>query len=305
MSSALSEAPAASSCPPKAVSTSLHADSASNSEKPRMLRPEPRAVPSPRTDRTMHGLPKRSSRRAAMMPTTPGCQFSPSTTSTRSSRRSGSFSSLPKISAKIAASTVWRCTLRACTSSASGAASPSLPHSSSRAAYSGDAMRPDALIRGARVNTVPVAVSALPPAPATSASARRPGRSRRLIFSSPRRTSTRLAPLSDTTSARVPSATRSAYSSSTVSMSPSSAQASRNATPTPAYSLKVLSQSARCGSTTATARGSTSCGWWWSVTTTSMPFSRAYATSSAAAIPLSTVIISFAPSSASRSMVGR
>lgn len=60
----------------------MQAVSASNREKPGRLRPEPLATPSC-TDSTMQGLPNLSIRREAMIPTTPGCQFSPSSTKIR------------------------------------------------------------------------------------------------------------------------------------------------------------------------------------------------------------------------------
>ena len=83
--------------------------------------------------------------------------------------------------------------------------------------------------------------------------------------------------------------------------SPSSAIISLNATPTPERFLNLLLQSSLCKSTTAQAFGNSPEGIWWSVTTVSIPSELAYATSCAAAIPLSTVIMSFIPRSLSLS----
>ena len=64
------ERPAAIGCPPKRVRRSRQEETASNSEKPSTLLPEPRASP-PEREITMQGLPKRSTMRAATMPITP------------------------------------------------------------------------------------------------------------------------------------------------------------------------------------------------------------------------------------------
>ena len=66
-------------------------------------------------------------------------------------------------------------------------------------------------------------------------------------------------------------------------------------------SAEPCAPSVRCGSTMATAGGSTGPGRWWSVMTASRPRSRARTRASTAPTPLSTVISSLTPSAASRS----
>ena len=115
----------------------------------------------------------------------------------------------------------------------------------------------------------------------------------------------RFSPVRGITSATVPMAARSPHcSSSSSGGQPSSAAHSLKATPAPERHLKGLSSSARAGSTTATASGSTAPGRWWSVTTTSTPSSAARLTSCTAETPLSTVMMSLKPFSARLSTMG-
>ena len=109
---------------------------------------------------------------------------------------------------------------------------------SSRTARSGAPMRPVALMRGITVKARLVAVAALPPMPLSSMRASTPARPPWAKMRSPALTMARFSPSTGTTSATVPRAAKSAYSSSTPAVSPPSrAITSFRATPAPERSL--------------------------------------------------------------------
>ena len=157
-------------------------------------------------------------------------------------------------------------------------------------------MRPVALIRGMAVKARVVAVGSRWTA-LCSSRASTPGRPPWPMSRSPAFTMVRFSPSKGTTSPMVPRAARSAYSSRMPWLSPSSnAVRSFNTTPAPERSLQGLWSPGWWASIRAAASGRLSWGRWWSVITTSMPSSRARATSSREEIPLSTVMMSFTPS---------
>ncbi len=83
-----SSRPAAARWPPNEVRCDAQASRPASRSKPGMLRPDPRPPPSPSSEITIAGRWWRSARREATIPTTPGCQPSPATTSAGASRRS-------------------------------------------------------------------------------------------------------------------------------------------------------------------------------------------------------------------------
>ena len=156
------------------------------------------------------GRPYRSFSRAATRPTTPGCQPSAAVTTT------APFSSMP--SAAIASASA--CATRRQLDRLALAVEPvelggdarglgsDRPRAAGRRRASARPMRPPALMRGPS-RKPRCHGSGGPPSRATSISAVRPTCSRRRIASRPLATKARLSPLSGTTSATVPSATRS------------------------------------------------------------------------------------------------
>ena len=96
---------------------------------------------------TQAGRLKRSLIRPATMPTTPGCQAGPLTTSVACPCPACA-SAARSASSSIAASTSWRCRFTASSVAASDAASTGSSHSSSRRPRSASAIRPAALMRG-------------------------------------------------------------------------------------------------------------------------------------------------------------
>ena len=96
------------------------------------------------------------------------------------------------------------------------------------------ATKADKISRGARMKPIVAAFSLRPEAPHSFSNALMPARAGFSSIFSPRRTIYLFSPVSGITSATVPAAIRSAYSSSTLPAAPSTAQSSLNATPTPA-----------------------------------------------------------------------
>ena len=147
----------------------------------------------------------------------------------------------------------------------------------------------------------------LPSRPASFKSAWMPTKSVWSREASPQETMVRFSPSIRMTSAMVPMAASVQYRANRAfsRSGPPSASTSFSATPTPAKYLKGYGQSLRWGSTTATARGSSSLHSWWSVMTTSMPIEAAKSTSSLPVMPQSTVIINVAPCSRKPAMASR
>ena len=284
--------PAAAAWPPQRSRRSPQAESAACRLKPSGARPLPR--PSPfSVEMTMTGRLKRSIRRLATMPMTPGCQPSPATTSTRSCRRAGSACRAASAAEAICCSVCWRWVLISSRRAAMPAAWSSFSHKSSLRSTAALSMRPAALRRGARPKLTVSAVTGRCAYPAVSSSACRPGRIVSCKMARPSCTMVRFSPCSGIMSAMVPSAASSPnISSRSPGAQSSSAAQSLNATPAPHRLLQGLSSSARLGSTTAAARGSVSPGRWWSVMTRSRPSSAAQSASATAVMPLSTVMTS-------------
>ena len=143
--------------------------------------------------------------------------------------------------------------------------------------------------------------------PLAATSARSPGHRLSARSRRPWRTRIRFSPTSGTTSATVASATRSSRWYGRLGGRPSagtSACTSLKAMPVPQSARAPDVSSARCGSTTASAGGSSAPGRWWSVTTTPMPAARAARTVSTAVMPQSQVMTSEAPSALCRGEAG-
>ena len=169
-------------------------------------------------------------------------------------------------------------------------------------------MRPAALMRGAMRKATCVAVGTEPAKPDTSSSARSPGLRTERSPSRPCLTISRFSPVNGTTSATVPIATSLRNDSMTRRTLPAgqSSVANRpctslNATPTPQRLFSGYVQPGRLGLRTASARGSSASGRWWSVMITSTPSAVARSTTCAARIPVSTLTMSRAPSLAAAS----
>ena len=145
----------------------------------------------------------------------------------------------------------------------SSAISSATPFSSQIRSSSADSalpILPAALILGAIPNEIFPDLTSFPEIPITLISEDSPGLTVLFNRFSPYFTRSLFSPTSGTRSATVPTATRSAKSDRIICSSPSSAQASLNATPTPAYSVNRQGISVRWGSTTATQSGSFSPG---------------------------------------------
>jgi hypothetical protein len=145
---------------------------------------------------------------------------------------------------------------------------------SSASAASGSPKRPGALSRGAMRK--PMSSLVTPRARssfASSARARRPGRSPPPRTFRPARTSARLSLSSGATSATVPIATRSSHGlrSSSLPSACRKAAATENASPHEASPLKAKPQSGRCGLRNASAGRGSAGTRWWSMTIVSMP----------------------------------
>lgn len=150
-------------------------------------------------------------------------------------------------------------------------------------------MRPAALSRGAIPNAMRSDVRPASGMLALSANAAIPGRGSVRMLRTPVATRPRFSSSNGTMSATVPIAARSA-SRRHASPRPRrehSAATSLSATPAPASSGNGYEPS--FGSVTGTPSGTRSPGSWWSVTTTSTPAARSWATSTAAETPQSTV----------------
>ena len=190
-----------------------------------MLRPDPLAD-SPARARTMAGRSKRSTRRAATMPTTPSCQPSPATTMAPAARiSSGSASCWATAASRISRSTSRRSAFSSQSSAAIGSAVSRSGARSSSSARSACASRPAALMHGASVNPSARAPTVRGSMPAAAHSAAIPGRGRSRIARRPRATRRRLSPVSGTASATVARATRSIPSSGSGAIAPSSRRA--------------------------------------------------------------------------------
>ena len=196
-------------CPPNFVNSSEQEQSASNSEKPSTLRPEPFAC-SPEYEITIQGLPKWSTKRAATMPITPWCHSRPATTKTWSYKRSGCSLKSSRALWNNSDSICRRQSLSSQISSANSRASSGSSLTKRRTALPGEPIRPVALMRGTMEKATLPADNSRPSIPACSSSSRTPRRSERDSNCKPFRTKTRFSPVSGTTSPMVPTATKSA-----------------------------------------------------------------------------------------------
>ncbi len=176
-----------------------------------MLRPEPRP-PGPSSSRAITTAGRRhfSTRREATIPTTPGCQPAPATTSAAWlawGAHAASAANRMRVSAS------WRSRLRKSSSRAiSSARSPDSVSSSSSAA-SARPMRPAALMRGPSRKPSDCSDSSPGSTAAIAISERSPGLSVRARARSPSRTIRLFSPRSGTRSHTVASAARSRSSS--------------------------------------------------------------------------------------------
>ena len=175
---------------------------------PGIERPEP--VPfSPNSAIANAGRPKRSFRRAATRPTTPGCQPSPlAITIDPFSSMPSEASASASACSSVAFSTCWRSRFRRSSSAAIAAAFAGSSAMRSFVPSVASPMRPPALMRGPSKKPKWNGVGG-PSRRAASMSARRPTFSRRRSATRPLVTKARFKPTSGTTSATVPSATRS------------------------------------------------------------------------------------------------
>ena len=176
-----------------------------------MERPLPLPAPSSSAISTA-GRWNRSTMRDATIPTTPACHPSRASTSPRAPASTRARAS-SIASSRMRRSISCRAAFSRSSSSASARAVPSSSARRSRTPRPASSSRPAALMRGAsRKPTWPAVISPPSAIPATRFSARSPGRRLVAIASSPQRTRIRFAPTSGTTSATVPSATRSSAS---------------------------------------------------------------------------------------------
>ena len=240
------------------------------------------------------------------MPTTPGCQAAPLTSST--ARPAAICAAAAGMAASSTpASTVCRWRFTASSRSAISRACSGSSQSSRRRPRSASLMRPPALMRGPSAKPQVMAVG-LSRVAATSSSAAMPGRSRAPISFRPCTTSARFRPVSGITSQTVASATRSSRTADRVRRgwrknrarrsARSGAMAAMKATPAAHRLRKPLVSSRRFGLTVAsTGGGGPSALWWSSTITSARPCSRGQRP--AAAVPQSTQTTSVAPRSAS------
>ena len=151
--SARSASPAAARCPPKLSRCSEQASRAASRSKPGMLRPLPRPPPSPSSETTTTGRWWRSTSREATIPTTPGCQSSPASTSPGASRSaSGSSRRAASAAVSTSRSRARRSELARPSSTAISSARASSSVSISSTPASARYRRPAALILGASRN---------------------------------------------------------------------------------------------------------------------------------------------------------
>ena len=169
-----------------------------------MLRPEPLASSSPSLSR-MAGRWKRSATRDATMPTTPSCQSGDE----RTSAGGGGSGTMATAASSMAASMVCRSRLSSLSLSASGIAASRSTLPSSSSAIDASSRRPAALSRGPRRKPTAPASAVPGRPPATSSSVASPGRGALRSRPSPMDVSTRFSSTRGTTSAMVPTATRS------------------------------------------------------------------------------------------------